>query len=475
MAFTGGSIPTVGITPSFLKTLGAQTLQAGVSAGLGQVFQGAGQSFQGYAGQALTGSLANSAINIALNSVLGTQVPGLTSGKTTLATSITPLITGALASGINQNIQQALSSAGPFGQALSGVSSTFVNQLFGAIGGIGGAAEIGQATNYKSFPGAGGEPRADYGGSAYTLTDVLFSIQPANQGPQQFGLDSALNFPTTSTTVPLDDWSNLPPLAGGSKYSAEKMASVFDSSAVTLASPFGKNANDLYTNPGLNQIGAFARTPGWTFITAPEDINWSVANQVDRVNIFGTNSPPVVAGTKGMRDLTLGNSLVEGFVRGVTVEGKIEALEKLTQYKDSLNDGFVNVPVYQVWANQKAYGKGYYLIKDIKVKEKLRDLRGDATRAFVDISFIEVPEYQVNSGRDLASQPASAVKARALPDANAQAQQGVGTTTPKSGPGAGGTARPAAPATPPRATPANTSTARSSIQPSTYRPPPPRP
>jgi hypothetical protein len=243
----------------------------------------------------------------------------------------------------------------------------------------------------------------------------------------------------------------------------------------------------LYTDRGLNQIGAFARTPGWTFITAPEDINWSVANQVDRVNIFGTNNPPVVAGTKGMRDLTLGNSLVEGFVRGVTVEGKIEALEKLTQYKDSLNDGFVNVPVYQVWANQKAYGKGYYLIKDIKVKEKLRDLRGDATRAFVDISFIEVPEYQVNSGRDLASKPSAAVKALALPDSNATkaqtqaataasansaANQGVGTAKPKSGPGAGGNARPA---TPPRATPANTSTARSSIQPSTYRPPPPRP
>jgi len=55
----------------------------------------------------------------------------------------------------------------------------------------------------------------------------------------------------------------------------------------------------------------------------------------------------------------------------------------------------------------------------------MRDLRGDATRAYVDISFMEVPEYQVNSGRDLASQPAAAAKALALPDPNATRGQQV--------------------------------------------------
>jgi hypothetical protein len=168
--------------------------------------------------------------------------------------------------------------------------------------------------------------------------------------------------------------------------------------------------NPIAFDPSLNLLNA-----GWSFITAPEDVSWDVSNQATLVDIFGTNSPPVVAGSRGMRDLTLGNSLVEGFVRGVTVEGKIAALEKLMNYTLNQKDGFVGVPVYQVTANDKVYGNGYFIIRDIKIKESMRDLRGNATRAYVDISLMEVPAYQVNSGRDLASQPAAAAKALALP------------------------------------------------------------
>ena len=159
-------------------------------------------------------------------------------------------------------------------------------------------------------------------------------------------------------------------------------------------------------DPSVNIL----RDAGWSFITAPEDISWDVANQATRIDIFGTNSPPVVAGSRGMRDLSLGNSLVEGFVRGVTVEGKIAALEKLMNYDLNPTDGFVSVPVYQVTANDKVYGNGFFIIKDIKIKEKMRDIKGDATRAYVDIALMEVPEYQVNSGRDQASQVAASAK-----------------------------------------------------------------
>jgi hypothetical protein len=145
--------------------------------------------------------------------------------------------------------------------------------------------------------------------------------------------------------------------------------------------------------------------------------------------MFGTNNPPVVAGSRGMRDLTLGNALVEGFVRGKQVEAKIEALEKLMNYRLNDTEGFVSVPVYQVWANEKSYGgpEAYYIIKDIKVKETMRDLTGNATRAFVDISLMQVPAYQVNSGRDQASKATAGVKS-ALLDAAAlkNAQQAAG-------------------------------------------------
>lgn len=206
--------------------------------------------------------------------------------------------------------------------------------------------------------------------------------------------------------------------------------------------------------PGLNLLGG--QSQGWTFITAPEDISWDVANQANRIDIFGTNSPPVVSGTRGMRDLSLSNSLVEGFVRNVAVEDKIAALENLMSYKLNQSDGYVNVPVYQVWANEKSYGKGYFIIKDIKVREKMRDLKGNATRAAVDVSFMEVPQYQVNSGRDLASQPAAAAKS-SLPSATGNAgsiasaknnlNQKIGTPAkPATGAGAASSSSSTAPA-----------------------------
>lgn len=213
--------------------------------------------------------------------------------------------------------------------------------------------------------------------------------------------------------------------------------------------------NSLSFNPlafqlGLDFLGG-SSGGGWTFITAPEDISWDLANNAQRVDIFGTNNPPVVAGSRGMRDLTLGNALVEGFVRGKQVEAKIEALEKLMNYRLNNTEGFVSVPVYQVWANEKSYGgsEAYYIIKDIKVKETMRDLTGNATRAFVDISLMQVPAYQVNSGRDQASQATAGVKSGLIAkidkvNANGNkvsstkaasdlANQGVGATKSRSG------------------------------------------
>ena len=183
-----------------------------------------------------------------------------------------------------------------------------------------------------------------------------------------------------------------------------KSASKFNLSNINFEKANSLTFNPVAFDPSLNLLDA-----GWSFITAPENVSWDVANQANRVDIFGTNNPPVVAGSRGMRDLSLGNSLVEGFVRGVTVEGKIAALEKLMNYKLNQTDGFVSVPVYQVTANDKVYGNGYFIIKDIKINEKMRDIRGDATRAYVDISLMEVPEYQVNSGRDQASKVAASV------------------------------------------------------------------
>lgn len=231
---------------------------------------------------------------------------------------------------------------------------------------------------------------------------------------------------------------------------------------LSIEDTYGPNAPDFAGLIGLDSslfLGGLvpASGPGWTFITAPENISWDVANSAQRVDIFGTNSPPVVAGSRGMRDLRLTNSLVEGFVRNVSVEGKVAALEQLMNYGLNPSDGFVSVPVYQVWANNKSYGgsEAYYIIKDISVKEAMRDIQGNATRAYVDVSLMQVPAYQVNSGRDQASVATAGARSK-FPDkldAKSQGNQGVagsaangGSTDanskPSDGPGAGGKATP---------------------------------
>jgi hypothetical protein len=213
MAFEGGPLSVIGITPSFVT----QTLQtagsAAAVAGLQQVWQGAGQSFAGQAGQALTGNLAGSAVNIVLNSALGTEVAGpggvsLDSGANILASTITPFVTNTVAAGINQNINNALQNAGPFAGVLSGVATGLVSQALGGLTGAISGAAGGFATDFKSFPGGSpSDPDADYGGIAYTRTDVTFSIQPANQGPQAFG-DLSAAFSSSLTSLPFGDLVN---------------------------------------------------------------------------------------------------------------------------------------------------------------------------------------------------------------------------------------------------------------------------
>ena len=218
MPFQGGPLSTVGITPSFITQLATQTASSGVPQALGQIWQGSGQSFFGSAGQALGGALAGSGVNIALNSALGTDVVGpqglsLNSGANLLASTITPYVTGAVAAGINQNINNSLKSAGPFGPILSNLGTSLVNQAFGGIADT-LLGNTDTTTNYKMFPGGGGEPPADYGGSSYTLTDVVFSLQPANQGPQAFGDAQAYSLPKTLTTLPFGEVTSMPLLAG---------------------------------------------------------------------------------------------------------------------------------------------------------------------------------------------------------------------------------------------------------------------
>jgi hypothetical protein len=250
---------------------------------------------------------------------------------------------------------------------------------------------------------------------------------------------------------------------------------VNEAGAALTGAKFGSSLDSVFQNPqfGVDTAGALSGTadaltgagalgassaPSWTFITAPEDVSWDIANQANRVDIFGTNNPPVVSGSRGMRDLTLGNALIEGFVRRKQVEDKVKQLESLMNYGLNTSDGFVSVPVYQIWANKKSYGSvqgGYFIIKDIRLKETMRDIQGNSTRVYADISLMQVPAYQVNTGRDQASSTTSGVVSPILPGETAtqaatqagnQNVPGPGSATSPSSPAAKPAAGPSAPA-----------------------------
>jgi len=215
-----GPISTLGITPSFINTLTQQAVTTATTTAINQVWQGAGASFLGSAGQTLVGNLAGSAVNIAMSPALGGQITGsggrgASSGLNLLATSVTPYVNSAISAGINQAIGNSLRNAGPFAGVLSGVATGFVSQVANnLLGGAFNAAGSGFGSSYKTFPGGSdSDPKADYGDKAYTLglngSDVVFSLQPANQGPQAFGLSQAISLPTSITKLSYSQLTNL--------------------------------------------------------------------------------------------------------------------------------------------------------------------------------------------------------------------------------------------------------------------------
>jgi len=223
MAFTGGPLSMIGIVPSFTNNLGEQTSSSGIVQAQNQVWQGAGQAFSGQPGQPLTGDLTGSVINVALNPDTLGNVAGLAAGNNLQAPSVGQFLSGTQAFGMNNQIGQSLGAAGAFGALMSVGGSAALSALGGASSAVSSVASalIG-AANYIMFPGGGGEGPSNFAGVSYTLQDVTFSLQPANKGPQTFGTSSANSVPTTSTTLPANQYTSMPPLAGSPTANALK-------------------------------------------------------------------------------------------------------------------------------------------------------------------------------------------------------------------------------------------------------------
>lgn len=219
MAYRGGPLNLVGITPQLVSNIVTTSVSSGVVQSANQLLRGVGNQSLAQAGSAVLGNV----VNVGLNSILGTQVAGssglsLTTGANVLASTITPFVTSGLAQGINQSIQNSLKSAGPLGSVLAEIGTGLVNQgLNGLTNLITGATTPGSGAGgsqaSKFFPGAGNEPPANYsGGNSYTLgsngPDVVIAIRPANSGPLQSAAAEAVNNPSVPTTQPLTQTAN---------------------------------------------------------------------------------------------------------------------------------------------------------------------------------------------------------------------------------------------------------------------------
>ena len=136
------------------------------------------------------------------------------------------------------------------------------------------------------------------------------------------------------------------------------------------------------------------------FITPPQLVSWSKESTNSEVAAWGTNEPYLNYSTTKLRKLTLGDAMFEGFSDGKQVEGNIKSLE--AAMKMVLNEeGFASPYCWNVFAGNKSYGT--FVISSVQVKEQMRDMSGNATRAVVDVELTEVPSYQVSTGIDLTS------------------------------------------------------------------------
>ena len=139
----------------------------------------------------------------------------------------------------------------------------------------------------------------------------------------------------------------------------------------------------------------------WVFVTAPQDIGWEKQGAISTVDNFGTNSPYVIYSSTGMRKLNLGEALIEGFSAGKEVEDHIIKLESMMNMVMNGEAGYVSPYVWDLRAGDKSYGN--FIIESLSIKEVMRNKKGRADRATASITLQQVPDFQINDGRDLAT------------------------------------------------------------------------
>lgn len=346
------------------------------------------------------------------------------------------------------NAAIALTSGASLGTVASGALSGLTGVSFGPLsgllggGGLSGTKPVALHTEFAAGPAEMGR--------TYGEQDLVFYLLRADQG-------------AASATTKIEDQTAA---AGGGQLgtlgtlaSVATVAGAITGSAVVqnvaTGLAFAKAATGLFNNGPAAAVSALAGGGGsgnlaakdiqntdlpatmpteWYFITPPQDVSWSKDSKSGLVETYGTNSPYVTYAATGLRKLSLGNAMLEGFSNGKMVEGNVTQLE--ASMNMVLQTGYTAPFCWKVYCGPtKEYGT--FIISSVKVKEAMRDMSGYATRAFVDVDLIEVPSYQVSGGIDLAGGSALAAglssAASAASGANSAASQNsaAAAATPK--------------------------------------------
>lgn len=334
-----------------------------------------------FLGNALKSPLGQLATGVAVNAALaGVQKAA---GKNTLVAPLTGLAVSAglrAATGTGIFSQPAATAAGGTASAVSNAVQTGPDIVAG-LGQLNTASYWAPAENYFTSTTA-----ASFNGDGTFGTDA-FNI-PASS----LGTSLGQNYPTITNNFEMADAIN----NGGASPIDFAAAGALNLAFSSLqgAGPLNEDATSIQNKDTLADI-----PKSWYFITAPQDVSWSKEGEVATADTYGTNTPYVLYGSTSLRKLTLSNAMLEGFSDRKTVEANIVALE--TCMNMVIQAGYTAPYCWKVYSGGKSYGT--FIISSVKIKEVMRDLRGYATRAFAEIELQQVPDYQVNSGRDLAS------------------------------------------------------------------------
>jgi hypothetical protein len=367
-----------------------------------------GEALQSPIGQLATGvalSYAVPAVTSALSNAIGGSTGEALAG---------PLTTVAFTAGLSfagVTTQGAATSAG-------GTSSAVNNAVGSGPDAVSTANAINSASLYSGGSQAYFSNVTSIGESApefSTFSDPSIDAAFSGGATSALATDLGTSFPAVTSNEELS--------SAATDY-ATAYSDTSTNPLVTALAPLNEDALSIERSDTEATI-----PKSWYFITAPQDVNWSKEAKVSTVDTYGTNTPYVMYGSTSLRKLSLGNVMLEGFSDRKTVEANIVALETCMNMVINAEKGFTSPYCWKLYAGGKNYGT--FIITNVKVKEVMRDLRGYATRAFVDIDLQQVPEYQVTSGRDLAAKAVTGKVSKAtetqLKNSQDQAVEGAKT------------------------------------------------